>query len=245
MSTLLEKFKNNILPIYEQLLTNNSFSNVCTFCIQWGANFPVEKKKGILFVGKAVNGWISDETDCKQLFDMNNPDRIFARHDQMKWVEDLFDNKDPNGYKTKRSAFWRVIKKVAEANNPKEWYSHVAWSNLYKVSPWKGGNPNANLQNKQRKYCYELLKTEIETLSPEYVILLTSGWELTFLKYLNDWNDISPISAVKWGKYKTSLYNIKGTNFIVSQHPQGKSEWNHKNAILKLMEESKIKCPVF
>lgn len=236
MQTLIEEIKNNILPIYQKLFTANTFSNICSFCIQWGNNFPTEKNTGLLFVGKAVNGWVSDETDTKQLFDLDNPDRIFARHDQMEWIENLSGNS--NGYNTRKSAFWRVIKKVAEVNNPKEWYSHIAWSNLYKVAPWKGGNPNANLQSKQRDYCYQLLKTEIEVLSPEYVILLTSRWEWSFLKYLNDWNDISPISNVKWGKYKTSLYHINGTNFIVSQHPQGKKEWEHKNAIIKLMEEN-------
>lgn len=109
---------------------------------------------------------------------MNNPDRIFARNDQIEWVNNLSGN--TKGYNTRKSAFWRLIKKVAITYYPDKWYSNNAWTNLYKIAPWKDCNPSRKLQNAQRKYCFELLKNEIEILSPKYVIMLTSGWEWPF-----------------------------------------------------------------
>lgn len=236
MIKMTDEIKNNIFPIYEKLLNENSFKDVCTFCLQWGKNFPLEKKKGLLFVGKSVNGWVTYDTDAKRLFDIHNPDRIFAREDQMEWINNLSGNTD--GYNTKKSAFWRLLKKVSKKYYSNEWYSNIAWTNLYKIAPWKGGNPSGKLQAIQHEYCFELLKKEVEILSPEYVILLTSGWEWSFLKYLNDYKELRISSEKVWGKYKTSILEIKGVKFILSQHPQGKKEWKHMNAIVELINEN-------
>ena len=234
---MTNEIKNNIFPIYKKLLEDNSFKDICAFSFQWGENYPFLKKSGFLFVGKAVNGWITNETDVTQLFDTTNPERIFAREDQMEWVNNLSGNTD--GYNTRKSAFWRLIKKVSETYYPEKWYSNIAWTNLYKIAPWTGGNPNGKLQNAQRKYCFELLKKEIEILTPKYVVLLTSGWEWDFIKYLNENEKPNVLGEKKWGKYKTSMIEIKGVNFIISHHPQGKNEWNHRNAIVELITENK------
>lgn len=140
------------------------------------------------------------------------------------------------GYNTKKSAFWRVVKKVAELQYPKDWYANVAWTNLYKIAPWSGGNPNGAMQQMQQSYCFELLDTEIRTLSPEYVIMLTSGWEWPFLKYLNGGVQSKPLREVQWNGYKTTLVDINGRKYIISQHPQGKNEWKHVEVIRNLMQ---------
>ena len=233
---MIDEIKNNIFPIYKKLLEGNSFKDVCTFCLQWGKNYPFKNNIGFLFVGKAVNGWITNETDVKKIFDSKNPKRIFARTDQMEWINNLSGN--TNGYNTRKSAFWRLIKKVTEGYYPEKWYSHIAWTNLYKIAPWKGGNPNGKLQKAQRKYCFELLKKEIEILSPKYVIFLTSGWERPFIKYLNDSEKLNIIEENKWDKYKTSLIEINDIKFITSYHPQGKNEWKHRNAIIELINKN-------
>jgi uncharacterized protein YifE (UPF0438 family) len=71
------------------------------------------------------------------------------------------------------------------------------------------------------------------------VVLLTSGWEWDFIKYLNENEKPNVLGEKKWGKYKTSMIEIKGVNFIISHHPQGKNEWNHRNAIVELINENK------
>ena len=234
---MTKEIKDGILPVYEKLLNKNTFTNICTFAVQWGKNFPSENKTGLLFIGKAVNGWVTNETNVEKLFDQENSDRIFARKDQMEWVDNLSGN--TKGYNTRKSAFWRVIKKVAMSYYPQKWYSNIAWSNLYKIAPWEGGNPNTKLQKVQQKYCFEILKKEIEVLSPDYIIMLTSGWEWPFLNYLNNSEKLNVLSEIKWNKYKTKLIEIDGTKFIISPHPQGKNESEHKQVICQLMNESK------
>lgn len=41
------------------------------------------------------------------------------------------------------------------------------------------------------------------------------------------------------GEYNTKLIEIEGTKYIVSHHPQGKKEWEHKEVITKLINENK------
>jgi hypothetical protein len=220
------ELKEKLFPLYESLLINIDSEDVWPFCMQWGHKFPMDEKSGILFVGKATNGWVTKSKDVEILFG-DSESRIFARTDQMKWV---VENKPY--YKV--SAFWRVIKRVSELKNGKdEWYSKIAWSNLYKVSLEKG-NPTGKLINQQIEICKEILNTEIEILNPKYVIFQTSGWENRFFGNLKD----SPKEKeVIWGNnYKTIGYSINNRVYITSVHPQGKNEGDHVNAIIKIIE---------
>jgi len=227
------KLREKIIPIYRKLFAENKFENICTFSVQWGENFPTNKNEGFLFIGKAVNGWITDDQNVDTLFDKDNSERIFERNDQMEWVNNLSGN--TKGYNTRKSAFWRLIMKVTSSYYPAKWYSNIAWTNLYKIAPWNGGNPNGRLQKQQKEYCFELLQNEINILSPEYIIMLTSGWEWSFINYLNKGRKLNIVAEKKWRKYKTSLIEIEGVKYIISHHPQGKNEWEHKKAITELI----------
>lgn len=220
-----KKLKEKLLPLYENLLKNIDSEKIVPFCMQWGDKFPVEEKNGILFVGKATNGWVITSKEIEILFG-NTDSRIFARGDQMKWVV------NGNNPYYKKSAFWRVIKRVSELKNGKdEWYSKIAWSNLYKVSLEKG-NPTGKLINQQIEICKEILNTEIKILNPKYVIFLTSGWENRFFRNLNKLT-----KEEIWGKnYRTTGYSIDNRVYITTSHPQGKNEDKHIDAILKIME---------
>jgi hypothetical protein len=250
----LAKKKNNIMkeqlrkelkPLYEELLKNNSFSgcsaeDICTFCVRWGEHFPQEQNK-ILFVGKALNGGgpESKNTDVEVLFGESSK-RIFDRDDQMEWICDFWGKK--KGYNTKKSAFWRVIKGISHHFYPHDdWYSYVAWSNLYKRSPYsEKGNPNDAFCKEQLEFCRKILKIEIEILSPKFVVMLTSGWEKDFLYYLNDNQHTKEVCAKEWSdKYTVKCYEIKDTIFITSVHPQGKPEKKHVQTITELIDKYK------
>lgn len=229
-----ETLKENLLPLYKELLNKITVNNdIYSFCMQWGSEFPKEENSGILFVGKATNGWITPSREVEVLFGTCDK-RIFARGDQMKWVSNLENNK--KGYNTRNSAFWRVIKRVSQFKNGKEdWSSKVAWSNLYKVSLEKG-NPTIKLKRQQESICKEILKTELKILKPKYVIFLTSGWERNFVKHLIKDLPVDQQENVKWGdKYTTHGYLIDEVIFITTSHPQGKNENDHVNAIKKII----------
>jgi hypothetical protein len=228
-----DELRNKLFPLYKDLLKNNTFEDVCTFCVQWGDDFPKKKNSGILFVGKAVNSWVNDETDINILFG-NTDKKIFAREDQMEWVYNLEGTNDI--YNTKKSAFWRVVKQVSQKYyQDEEWYLKVAWSNLCKIAPFSGGNPNNGLYYQQLKTCQRILSTEIDILSPKVVIMLTSNWESDFLCFLNNNTQPQIEKVIEWNGYQTKLYIIKGIMYVASQHPQGKSEVKHIAAITKLI----------
>ena len=227
------ELKTELFPIYQKLLSENSFKDICTFAIQWGKEFPKENNNGVLFVGKAVNGWITDDQNVENLFSIENRERIFNRKDQIEWVNELSGN--TKGYNTKKSAFWRVIRKVSSELYADNWYKKIAWSNVYKIAPWNGGNPGSKMQRQQRSYCLEILKTEIETLKPEYVVMLTSGWEWFFIQELSKQNELKEVATIKWCGYETKMFIKDNVKYIISHHPQGKKEQEHSEAIIELM----------
>ncbi|MDL2308370.1 uracil-DNA glycosylase family protein [Bacteroidales bacterium OttesenSCG-928-B11] len=239
MENLKEKLEQGLRPLYEELFNslhiNFDRETETSFVMQWGENFPANNNEGILFIGKAVNGWLKKED---QTFE-----KLFARGDQMTWIDNLWKSKE--GYATGRSAFWRVIKGIASkfTNGADSWHSSIAWSNLYKISPNNakgGGNPDKKRKERQLNLCREILKKEIEILSPKYVILLTSGWESEpgFLWYMNDKQHTHHIEEKTWGKKeKIRVYKIHDIVFIASVHPQGKNESKHIEAITDLMKK--------
>ena len=234
MNYFENQLKEKLIPIYSRLLENNTYGNVCTFCMQWGKNFPEKENDGILFVGKAVNSWINAETNIDVLFG-NSKEKIFNRTDQMEWVHN--HEGSVKGYNTRKSAFWRAIKRVTLDFYPSEsWFSYIAWSNLCKIAPFDGGNPNDGLYYEQLEYCQKILAQEIEILSPKYVILFTSDWEKDFLNFLNRGEETKSIKKALWNGYETKLHEINGVNYIASQHPQGKPEKEHVETIVELMK---------
>ena len=230
MKDLTKRLKEALMPLYKELLDVAQPTD-CAFCVQWGKNFPVTQNEGILFVGKAVNGW-KEIDDIDTLFG-DGKGRIFDISDQMQWVEDMEGSEK---YNTKRSAFWRLIKKISQTFYPNNWSSHIAWSNLCKIAPIKGGNPNESSYQAQLAFCQKILEKEIEILSPKYVVMLTSGWKKDFLWFLNGGKTKS-IRKETWGNgHETKVYKIKDVTFITSAHPQGKNEQTHVEKIIEFLK---------
>ncbi|WP_298794755.1 hypothetical protein [uncultured Succinatimonas sp.] len=84
-------FKQGLKPLYIDLLNQSECvldkNQYSVFCLQWGKEFPEEKHKGILFVGRSVNGWRNNEIGevdllfgdkesyektCKPIFDVHD-----------------------------------------------------------------------------------------------------------------------------------------------------------------------------
>lgn len=233
---LKKQLREALLPLYRHLLESVSdfeYKKV-TFCMQWGSNFPTKKRSGFLFVGRATNGWISSSEDVDVLFG-NSEDAIFARSDQMQWVNNLEGNTDKNGYNTRRSAFWRVIKSVTKHFYPQEWYSHIAWSNVCKVAPGEG-NPSDSLYGAQVDDCCKILEKEIEILSPSFVIMLTGdAWSKDFISFLNKGEKPNSIVTKSWDGYNCNVYKIEGVFYVVSEHPQSKPEDSHVLCLIDLI----------
>lgn len=226
-------------PFYDSLLsrfTNEEWNCYCTFFIQKGKEFDFSKNR-VLFIGKSVNGWISSSKSVDELFSQSNPDRIVNRDDEIEWVQNCAGC--AKGYNSRRSAFWRIIIGVINRiEKKKEWYKYVSWSNLYKISP-DIGNPNSKMKRKQQEICCSILDKEIEILNPRAIVFLTtSGWENFYVQHIG--LDLQKNKKIKWGRYVTSFQEVNGIKYVFSQHPQGKREDCHIDAICSIIEDTSI-----
>ncbi|GAB6394121.1 MAG: hypothetical protein MdMp024_0433 [Bacteroidales bacterium] len=241
---LKEKLKTELMPLYDELIKeayrDDDYHSI--FCMQWGKKFPQEKNEGILFVGRATNGWSDpsehwgeNQVTAEKIFN-DDENYLFACDDQMKWVEDKWNNRE--GYNTKKSSFWRVIKDITKAFYPQEdWYNYVAWSNVCKIAPSGGGNPDDESYYNQLPACQKILQKEIEVLSPKYVVFLTGwDWAKDFVSYLNGNKEPEKSESIQWSDdYSADMYRIKDTTCIVSKHPERKPEENHISAIIEII----------
>lgn len=84
-----ELLKSSLWPLYTTLLNQVTASKaVYTFCMQGGKTFSTKENSGLLFVGKATNGWITNSREVNVLFGITE-ERIFDRGDQIQWVSNL------------------------------------------------------------------------------------------------------------------------------------------------------------
>ena len=97
----------------------------------------------------------------------------------MQWVTDAWGR--PGGYSAAKSAFWRHIRTVlgtiepASAGDP-QWSGRLTWTNLAKIAPAGGGNPNGRLLQVQRKMGPALLAREVAEFGPSRVLVTTDRW---------------------------------------------------------------------
>lgn len=193
----------------------------------------------LMVVGRAVNGW-DDGISPAQLKDETA--RLEYGKEILKSVTEnmgadcpmLWVTKPPKtekDYNANKSAFWRVIKtvvgrlKIADVKNePINWPSHLVWSNLYKIAPSTGGNPNTSLRRAQFEACKKLFYWEVEKYAPKRILFL-SGWDWVEPFLVEAWQDkvltpeksfVEASGHIKFGSHIASC--------VVARHPQGNNE---------------------
>lgn len=244
MKSLKDRLKEELKPLYHKLIDHTrdycEGKVIIPFVVQWGKYFPEQENEGILFVGKATNGWYNDDLDVENMFKENYKDAIFNRPDQMTWVSD----NNAERYNTNNSSFWRVIRRVArEFTFSENELEHIAWTNVCKLAP-DGGNPSNALYDKQLDDACLIFQTEVRILSPKYIIMFTGiNWGWDFLCTLNNNGDPTPsqtMPTVEWAGYKATPYIIDGRIVILTEHPQGKDEDAHVECLINLIKNIKL-----
>ena len=201
----------------------------------------------LMVVGIAPNGYCCEPT-AAELTDQNVRE-IFescvadlSRGDPMRWVIDYWGA--GKFYNTRRSAFWRVIRNTLRdleicdvKNEYVPWSSHLVWSNLYKVSPADGGNPDNALKDIQLPLCKKMLRLELNEFKPKRLLFLTGDDRSN--EFLKD----------RWFKRSSQIRNSaydyvenfgllrKSIKFVVACHPQGKPEEDWTNEVVRAFEE--------
>lgn len=182
---------------------------------------------GMMLIGRAVNGWrhdftldsVADEEGRTRFLD--GVRRKEAKDDcPMEWITNHWPW--PKGeYSTSRSAYWRVARKVAThlGIRGSDWPSHILWSNLYKVSPARTGNPDLALREAQQEACRRLLRWEIEHFQPKVVVALTGWW------WFRDFAEaLGADVEVTWNEPVEAVGRVGESVLVVAPHPQGKRE---------------------
>ena len=250
---LINNFKQELVTLYQDLIDSvKDYKNQSLryYAAQWGECFPSGDNDGILFIGRATNDWRTDSEDVNILFgDPYTTDTIFNCYDQMIWVENCAKQESSDTYNSNRSAFWRLIRRIARFHHKIDNVDRfgdlkkIAWSNICKVAP-NSGNPNDSLYYAQLDIAEKILETEIKYLSPKYLIFLT-GWSwaadtITYLTKQSKEDIENRIDWLEWGhnnKYRTGRLEMDNTVFIISEHPQGKNVDAHFDTIMKLINE--------
>ena len=142
-------------------------------------------------------------------------------------------------YSTFRSFFWNVTYKLICRyydldKNSWDWSRKLVWSNLYKIAPAEGKNPNEEECSWRKKISIELIKNEIEEIKPKFCIVLTNdSWWKPFRDKLK--TEVLTHSKLKKGIIQSiELYN--GTKIIVTTRPYSGNSANHVNEILELIK---------
>jgi hypothetical protein len=190
----------------------------------------------LMVCGRAVNVWnsgwspqsLTNEQDAENFLHDTLDSVIDGGLCPMSWVFKDWDKND--GYATKKSAFWRVIRLVvAELGidhfESPEWPSHLFWSNLYKIVPSKGGNPSERLCSLQFDECKSLLEEEIRSCTPKRLLFLTGlAWAEPFLADFDPGLSVSPQTKYVEATGKVNLIYGNQSRIVVAKHPQGKKE---------------------
>ena len=128
-----------------------------------------------LFVGRAVNGW---EIDFQGGDLPAAVEQVFASAQNMRDVgKGKVVDAEGKTYNYNRSPFFQLCHAVLNQYGIEEnWSEYMAWTNLYKVSPYNAGNPNNRLIRQTLKDCAEILGKEISILQPTHIVFITDAW---------------------------------------------------------------------
>ena len=105
------------------------------------------------------------------------------------------------------------------------WYENIVWSNLYKIAPTFGGNPDLRLKRAQFESCYNLLLEEIKIFKPTYILFAT-GYDEWFDEFDDRLGRICKININYKDKNQIveATGELLGAKFVVSKRPEMKDK---------------------
>lgn len=240
--------------IKEFMKSNNRFDDYGVFY-----PLIAKKDADFLVYGQAVNGWSITTNKNKPIgYDfvldtITHSNRCFidkkVKHSPLDWVNVYWSKQtynefvitkkrrnfyNPVNYTCSRSFFWNVVYKLINKyygfdENIWDWSKKLVWSNLYKIAPAEGLNPNADEIAVQQPLSIELVKRELEEIKPKYCIVLTNySWWEAFAAALKT----KKIDAPKDGIIE-SVEQYKNTKIIVTTRPFAGSSNMHIEKILE------------
>lgn len=206
---LIEEYSNMIKEIDKSniKIRKDDKKKLCMQFYSKGNNFD----GNLMVVGRAVNGWDEEFHWIHGNYASSSPLDLVTKayekslSDPLQWVMNFWRlNKEVNGkrvYNTAKSSFWQLSRNVLKNITSDEWKEDIwstklIWSNLYKIAPAIGGNPNNTLCKYQLEYCKRILEYEIDINRPQYILFVTG------YNWYKDFEDCIPIS----NEYAPKIY---------------------------------------
>lgn len=177
------ELKNLYLDLYKKVIEKNNKNEKKVLTICPAIKGEQYKNGGIMFVGRAINGWCPLQGSVKD-------DDIISRLEKcegctLDWVvgENTwthcvnnccpFAREGKTDGRASLSPFWQMVKFLCEKENlGEQWYKKIIWSNLYKASYVIGGNP-VDFYKDQIKECNDILIEDIKENKPSKIYFIT------------------------------------------------------------------------
>lgn len=198
-----------------KLLSDAEIDDLRLFDTQVGRDFPEEKGKGLLFYGRATNGW-------SFYGDEHEPINVVLT-------------------KYRKRPFFKLLYWVGWNYYDDNYCNTIAWSNIYKMAPNRG-NPSDFLRATQEDYVKTIIEREIELLSPGVIVLVTGNtvgrsWSKPFF---DAFHNLREIDKRIWGKEEentTTLYSDGTINVILTNRPEYRPIGAQCDSITTLIED--------
>jgi hypothetical protein len=187
------------------------------WCANWVSVGKAYKAGGRMIVGRAVNGWKNTKFCLQEVQTKEGKEKLVASCCQS------FVDEFAYGKPCSISSIGRMARRVADG--PRDWGScwnepKIAWSNLMKISPEKGGNPPEWSFCAQLPTATQLLKLELARLAPSLVVFLTGmRWFEPFLEPLG-----AHVERTKDCQFVLLCGHLGESIIIVSEHPARRPE---------------------
>lgn len=208
-------------------------------------SFGNVKKEPVDFViyGQALNGsWQPTFRPGDEIGpEMGDAARVYSntmdegQKNPLDWVNQLWG-------KMSKSFFWQVSYKLVcdyHHGNREDtgWSEKLVWSNLMKISPVKGGNPDNTEYEAHIEEALSLFRAELNELQPRYAVFLTNwDWAEPFIGSLfpEPKRNADKGGIIHWSG------NYGDTKLIVTHrpYPTGRSD-DYVKAILEIIGKQK------
>ena len=103
---------------------------------------------------------------------------------------------------------------------PPDWSSHLCWTNLLKVAPADGGNPEGKLRQAQIASSVDLLAIEIAEFRPSRVLVL-AGWDWFGPQFADG---LRLRIERRQQSFVEGVATDSGCRWVVAKHPERKAE---------------------
>lgn len=188
---------------FSALYGHEHFDEMAHFVGMKGKYYNEENNLRMLLVGRSTNGWLTESKGLNAEEFGKQMESVFKNNTSFDWIKsnptspESFSNGEK--YRLSTSPFWNYTKDIWSCLNEIEnkpvinlydydyrWFEFIAWTNIYKITE-QGKTPGTNLTKLQEDECRRILKEEIDTYKPTFILMeIDDSWFYSFSSLFSD-----------------------------------------------------------